>query len=161
MGQGLGHMGEEKGVIIDVKGQWQAAGHECTGEEVQMSQQCLANIKPGQGQEPAVVINDLQEGKKLVATGEPAMRGSVVLPELADLLDLPAAHRLSRGFGVGWMSQSMNQRPAADGGTVQLKPETPVDLRCGKTVGDRRSCSQKFAQQLGDLRAPRTPTIAA
>lgn len=39
----------------------------------------------------------------LVVLGKPAMRRSIVLPELADLLDLPAAHRLARPlvFGVG------------------------------------------------------------
>ena len=38
LSQGLGRMSEEKGVIIDIKSQWQAPCEEGAGKEVEMGQ---------------------------------------------------------------------------------------------------------------------------
>ena len=52
-------MGEEKGVVVDIEGEWQAAGGKGAGEEVEMSQQGLARVKTRQRHDAAVIINDL------------------------------------------------------------------------------------------------------
>ena len=39
LGKGIGRMGEEKGVVIDIEGEGQAAGGKGAGEEVEMRQQ--------------------------------------------------------------------------------------------------------------------------
>ena len=66
-----------------------------------MSAQGLARGEPGQRHDAAVIIDDPDEVKGRAVLAQPAMRRSVVWPELADLLDLldlPAAHRLARGL---------------------------------------------------------------
>ena len=69
------------------------------------------------------------------------------MPELADLLDLPAAHRLERFLVAGVRGEVIGQRPAAHGGAVQLQSVTPVHFRSGKAVRGRRLGTQRLAQQ--------------
>lgn len=78
---------------------------------------------------------------------KPAMWRSVVLPELADLLDLPAAHRLGTFFVTGIGCQVLEECPAADGGAIELEIMTAMHLRSGKAVGGRRVATQQLAQQ--------------
>src|SRR5271156_198849 len=91
-------MGKEEGVIIDIESQRQAAGEKGAGEQVQMGKERLARIEPGHGQNTAVIVDDLQQRKRVDSTGKPAMGRGVILPELADLLHLPATNWLAEGF---------------------------------------------------------------
>lgn len=74
LGKSFGRMSEEKGVIIDIKGQGQATGEEGAGKEVEMSQQRLPEIETSQRHHTTVVINDLDEVKRRVVLAKPAMR---------------------------------------------------------------------------------------
>ena len=69
---------------------------------------------------------------------KPAMGRSVVLPELADLLDLPAAHWPGAFFVPGIGSQLLSERPAADRSAIELERMTTMHFRGGEAVGGRR-----------------------
>lgn len=124
-----------------------------------MRQEVLALIDPGEGQESAVVIDDFQERKEFWPAGKPAMRRSIVLPELADLLDLPAAHGPSRRFVFGVGSQALSERPTAHGGAIQLASMATMHLRGGKAVGSRRARLEELAQQRADFLWPSRPLV--
>lgn len=59
---------------------------------------------------------------------KPAMRRGIVLPELADLLDLPAADWLARLFVFGVWSEPLSESPAADGGAIELELAATMHL---------------------------------
>ena len=67
------------------------------------------------------------------------MRGGVVLPELADLLDLPAPHGFERLLVAGVRRELMGQSPAADRGAVELEAVAAMHLRSGKAVESGRA----------------------
>ena len=54
LGKGLGLVGEEKGMVVDVERQGQAVGGEGGGKEIEMSQEGLARIKPCEREQAAV-----------------------------------------------------------------------------------------------------------
>src|SRR5271170_2212140 len=107
-------MGKEEGVIIDIESQRQAAGEKGAGEQVQMGKERLARIEPGHGQNTAVIVDDPQQRKRVDSTGKPAMGRGVILPELANLLHLPATNWLAGRFVFGVGGQTLSQCPAAD-----------------------------------------------
>lgn len=98
LGEGLGHAGEIEGVIVDVERQREAVGEESGGQEVEMGGEIFALVNASAGDDAAVVIDDLQERGLALLAVEPAVRRSVILPKLADILDLPAADRARRLF---------------------------------------------------------------
>ena len=74
LGEGGGLMGEERrGMAIDREGQWQAAGGEGAGEEIQMHQQRLARVKPRQGHDATVIVDDLEAVKWRTVFAQPAV----------------------------------------------------------------------------------------
>ena len=46
LGEGIGLMGEEEGMIIDVEREREATSHKGAGEKVEMGQECLAWVEP-------------------------------------------------------------------------------------------------------------------
>ena len=83
------------------------------------------------------------------------MGRGVVLPELADLLDLPAAHGLERLFVPGVGGEVVGQCPATHGGAVELESVAPMNFRGRKAVGCRRLGTEQLAQQSEDGQRPR------
>ena len=76
-----------------------------------------------------MIIEDLEEVKWRVFGAKPAMGRGVVLPELADVLDLPASRRLAGPFFVfGIRSDSLLQGPSSHAGPIQLELMPTVDL---------------------------------
>ena len=112
-----------------------------------MGAEGFARVKPGQGQEAAVIVDEFEHGRRLGLAGQPARRRGVVLPELADLLALPATHRLGRLLVAGVRGEVVRHRPAAHGGAVQPQGVAAVDFRSGKAAGGRRPGTQELAQQ--------------
>ena len=92
---------------------------------------------------------------------QPAMRRSIVLPELADVLHLPAAGRLRFLFRRGIGSQIIFQSPAPDGSPVDFEFLAAQDFGGGKAVGKRRFSRKQFVQQGKHLGGPRFTAIAA
>ena len=80
---------------------------------------------------------------------EPMMRRSVVLPKLADLLDLPAPHRFARLLGFGVRAETLRQRPAAHAGAINFEQMAAMNLRGGEAIGGRRTRTQELAQHHG------------
>ena len=85
-----------------------------------------------------MVVEEFEQGRLLGLVCKPAMWRSVVLPELADLLDLPAAHRSGAFFVTGIGCQLLDEGPAADGRAIKFERMTAMDFRSGEAVGGRR-----------------------
>ena len=89
-----------------------------------MSQQGLAQVETGQRHDATVIIDDLDEVKGRAVLAKPAVGRSIVLPELTDLLDLPAAHRLARGLVAGVRGEPLRERlacsPKVDPGAMRV-----------------------------------------
>lgn len=161
LGKSLGLVGEEKGVVIDVESEGQATGSESAGEEVEMSQEALARVEACEGKKAAVIVEDLEQRRLLGLVGKPAMWRSVVLPELADLLDLPATHRLGAFFVTSIGCQVVLEGPAANGGPSELELMTAMNFRSGEAVGGRRVGLEQLAQQSQDCGGPGRKAVAA
>lgn len=92
---------------------------------------------------------------------KPAVRRSIVLPELADLLDLPAADRFARLLVLGVGSEPMPDGPTSNRRAIELELVAAMDFGGGKTIGSRRACREELAQQGEDLRGPGGAAIAS
>ncbi len=147
-------------MIIDVKAEGQSDGSKGAGKKIQMSRKIFAIIEFGSGQNAAVVIDQLKERRLIIGRAEPAMRGSVVLPELADVLHLPAAHRLRFLFVSGIGSQIIFQSPAADGSAVEFEIVV-AHFGSRKAVGKRWAGREEFFQESGDEGGPGFAAIAS
>ena len=126
-----------------------------------MSQETFAWVEPNEGEKVAVVVEEFEQGRLLGLVCKPAMWRSVVLPELADLLDLPAAHRPGAFFVAGIGCQLLHEGPAADGRAIEFERMTAMHFRSGEAVGSRRVGTQQLAQQSEDQRRPLGETVAA
>ncbi len=93
-----------------------------------MSQKSLARVKAGEGEKAAVIVEQFEQGRLLGLVGKPAMWGSVVLPKLADLLDLPAAHRFGAFFVTRIGRQVVLECPAPDRGPIELELMTAMNF---------------------------------
>lgn len=89
------------------------------------------------------------------------MRRSVILPELADVLDLPAADRTRGLFAWSYRRQILRQSPTADGGAVDGKVVAAEDFGSGKAVGAARMGGEELAQGGQHRGWKRLATIAA
>lgn len=89
------------------------------------------------------------------------MRGGVILPKLADVLSLPAAHRAARFFERPWRSEFFAEGEAADRGAIQREVMAAGNLGGGKAVGSRRSGGEQLAQSGEDLGGPGPAALAA
>ena len=154
-------MGEEKAVVIDLKTEGQSDGGKSVGKKIQMGGEIFQFVKLGAGEKAAVVVDQLEERGLIIFGGDPAMRGSVVLPELADILHLPAAGRLRFLIVGGIGSEIVLQRPAADGSAVQFEIVAAQDFGSGQAVGNRRTGGEKFFQESDDKGWPGFAMIAA
>ena len=161
LGEGVRGMGEEEGVVVDVEGERQALSEEGAGEEAEMRQERFARIEPHQWQQAAVVVDESEQGRLCRQGGEPAVGGGVVLPELADLLDLPAADRLSGLLVAGIGREVLGERPAADGGAVEFERVAAMDFGSGKAAGRGRGGAEELAQQSADGGRPLLALVAA
>ena len=154
LGERIGILGEEHGVIIDVDLQRSAVDQEGGGEEIEIGQEEFSAIKFGTDKHAAAIVEHIEHGKVQRAGREPAMGGSVQLPEFADLGALPAAHGCVRAFGRSRMRIIILNRPAADLGAVQLEGEQSQDFRGGEAVRARRGAIQALFEEVDDRLGP-------
>ena len=68
------------------------------------------------------------------------------MPELADVLDLPAAHRAGRLFARAELGETFTQSPAADGGAVDGEVMATQRFGSSEAEGARRRGPEKLAQ---------------
>src|ERR1700681_3824016 len=126
-----------------------------------MSQEALARGEACEREKAAMVVDEYEQRGLVGLVRKPAMWRSVVLPELPDLLDLPAAHRCGTFFVKGIGGQLLKERPATDGGAIEPEVMTAMHLRSGETVGGRGAGTQQLAQQIEHQRGPLRETVAA
>ena len=86
-----------------------------------------------------MIVDEFEPGWLFRQGWEPAMRGDVVFPKLADLLDLPAAHGFEQLLVAGVRRELMGESPAADRGAVGFEAVAALHLRSGKAVGSGRA----------------------
>jgi hypothetical protein len=147
-------------VVIDVEAQGQSCGEKSLAQELQMSQEGFALVESGADDQTAVVIHEMQEAGLPVLSDQPAMRGSIILPELAHALSLPAADRGPFSF-KHWRGQMVAQGEAAHGGAVQFEVETAQDLRGHQAVGAGRLGLEQTSDQIQDRLGPRFAVVTA
>ena len=147
LGEGLGLAGEKEGVIVNVQGERQPVLAKSRGEEVEVRGEIFALVKAGAGQHAAVVIDDFQERRLALLAGKPAVRRSIVLPELSDLLHLPAPDGAARFFPRARRGQAVSQRPAAHRGPMDRAVMAAEHFGSGEAVGARGHGTQQLAQR--------------
>ena len=144
LGQRVGILREEQGMIIDVDLQRSAVDEESGGEEIEIGQEEFSAIEFGTDKDAATILEHIEHGKVQGAGREPAMGRSVQLPEFADLGALPAAHGCVGAFGRSRMRITLFNRPAADLGAVQLEGVQSEGFGGGEAVRARWGASQAF-----------------
>jgi hypothetical protein len=160
LGEGVGVVGIEEGVVVHIKGQGQAVGLENTGEKIEMGQEGFARVEPCAGVEPRGVVEDFQQDLFVGTAGQPSVRGGIVLPEGAVIAGLPAFDGFANGFVAGVGSQFVLEGPAADAGTVGFEVETTMEFAGDGAVGGGRFGSEELGDQGGDFGWPIRVVIA-
>jgi hypothetical protein len=161
LGERVGILGEEHGVIIDVDLQRPAVSQERSGEEIQVGEQEFAVIDFGADEQATAIVEHIEHGKVQRAGGEPAMGRSVQLPQFADLGALPATDGGVRAVGWSPMSQAILEGPAADLGAVELEGMQAQGLRSREAVGGRWGASQAFLEEISDRLGPGRGMVTA
>ena len=100
--------------------------------------------------------SEIAKGRSLCPKGSAGGRW-----QLADLLNLPAAHRLTGRLVPGVWGEAVRQRPAAHTGAVEFELVAAMHLRGRKTIGGRRPRPQELAEQSTHLVRPGRMMIAA
>ena len=154
LGQRVGILREEHGVIIDVDLQRSAVDEESGGEEIEIGQEEFSAIEFGTDKHAATIVEHIEHGKVQRAGREPAMGRSVQLPEFADLGALPAAHWGVRAFGRSRMGITLFNRPAADLCAVELEGVQSEGFGGGEAVRARWGAIQAFFEEVGDRFGP-------
>ena len=157
---GLWSVGEKEAVIIDVEAQWQADRLKGVAEKLQVSGQSFPRVQPSPGDTAAMVINELQQRGLPVLAGQPPVRRSIVLPELAHSLGLPAPNRSRLGLGLLGHPIVLEGK-TAHVGPVGFELEAAQQLRSNETVGARGSCLEQLANQGLNMVGPGLAVIAA
>ena len=79
LGEGVGSVGEEEGVVVHVECEREAVGEEDAGEEVEVREEGLGGVKACAGVVACGVIEDVEEDLLLRRSRQPCVRGCVVL----------------------------------------------------------------------------------
>ena len=138
LGESAREVGEKEGVIIDIKRKREAVCKEGAGEEIEMRRKVFGMVDTGAGIDAGGVVDDVEQGIFRRVTGEPGVRRSIVLPERAEVADLPSADGFIGLFVASIRSEFVSDSPAADGGTVGLEIEAAEQLAGDGAVGGGR-----------------------
>ena len=161
LGEGIGLLGKEEAVAVDVEGQRQSVLGEGGGQEVEVGQQVLAFVELGPGDQTRAIVNQIQERILDGGAREPRVRRGVQLPEFADRLTLPALDGGLGTRGAGVDGQIVLMSPPAHLSPCQLDPEATVNLAGGEAVGSGWTGAQELTQQiLNGCRPPRAMIAA-
>ena len=161
LGEGVGVVGIEEGVVVHVESEGQAVGLEDAREEVEVGQQGFAGIKTCARVQACGVIQNLQQDLLVGAAGQPGMGRGVVLPERAVVAGLPAFDGFSGGFVTGVGVELVGDGPAADAGAVGFEVKPAVEFTGGSTVGGGRLGGEEFGEQRRHFGGPVGVMIAA
>jgi len=123
-----------------------------------MGQQRFPLVEPGTEDQAAVIIEDMQQRRLPILTRQPPVRRSVILPELAYFLGLPAPDRLAFGFGF-FSGQGVSQSETAHGGPSRFESKAAQQFRSDGTV--RAAMMEQVTRGGFDFPGPGLTTIAA
>ena len=98
LGEGVGVVGVEEGVVVHIERQGQAVGLKDAGEEVEVGQQSFSGIESRARVQARGVVEDVQQDLLVGAAGQPGVRAGIVLPEGAVIAGLPAFDRFAGGL---------------------------------------------------------------
>jgi hypothetical protein len=161
LGESVGVVGVEEGVVVHIKGQGQAVGLEAAGEKIEMGQEGFPGVKPCAGVEAGGVVEDFQQDLFVGTVGQPSVRGGIVLPEGTVIAGLPAFDGFGSGFVAGVGGELMGDGPAADAGAVGFEVETTMGFTGRGAGGGRGLGGEPFGDQGGDFSGPVRLVIAA
>jgi len=147
LGEGVGVMGVEEGVVVDVEGQRQAVGLEGLGEEIQVGQEAFGWVEAGAGVVTGGVVQQVEQDLLMGCAGEKGVGRGVVLPECAVVAGLPAFNGLGWPFVASVRGQVVLERPATNTGAVGLEVEAAVQFTGGGTVGRGRFTGKEPGEQ--------------
>lgn len=154
LGEGVGGVGEEEGVVVHIEGQRQAVGLEDAGEEVQVDQEGFAFVKASAEVIARRVVQEVEQDLFVGAVGQEGVRGGVVLPEGGVVAGLPAFDGFGAGLVAGVGGPLVFDGPAADAGTVRFEREAAEQFAGGGAVGRGRFGGEQFGEQRRDLGRP-------
>ena len=123
-----------------------------------MSQQRFLLVEAGPQDQAAVIIEDVQQRWLPILAGQPPVRRSVILPELAYFLGLPTPDGLAFGFGF-FSGQRVSQSETAHGGPSGFESKAAQQFRSDGTV--RAAMLEQVACGGFDFLGPGRTTIAA
>ena len=161
LGEGVGVVGVEEGVVVHIEGQWEAVDLKDAGEEVEVGEEGFGGIKARASVEAGGVVEDFQEDLFVGVTGQPGMGRGVVLPERAVVAGLPAFDGFGRGFVTGVGGEPVFAGPAADAGAIGLEVQAAVKFAGDGAVGARRFGGKKFGGQGDGFDGPIGMVVAA
>lgn len=95
-------------------------------------------VNAGTGVEAGGVVDDVEQGIFRRVAREPSVRRGIVLPERAEVADLPSADRFCGFFVASVRSEFVSDSPSADGGAVGLEIEAAEQFAGDGAVGGRR-----------------------
>jgi hypothetical protein len=161
LGESVGSVGEEQGMVVQVERQGQAVGTKGSLQEIQVSQERFARIELRADVEAGGVIQKVEQDMLLLLLGQPQMWGGIVLPERTPVPHLPAFDGFGSRFIAGIWSQMVGFGPTADTGPVGLKLEAPQQFAGGSVVGGGWLGTEQAVEQVSHLRRPIGGMIAA
>ncbi len=126
-----------------------------------MIQECFGIIKARRDIEAGGIVQEVEQDVLVRLAREPVMGRSVVLPEGAPILGLPAFDRLGGFLKASIGGQIILEGPATHTGAVGLKLPTPMQFAGGGTIGARRFGGEELMEQLGHFGGPSRMMIAA
>jgi hypothetical protein len=160
LGESVGVVSVKEGVVVHVKGQWQAMGLKNAGEKIEVGEQGFSGIEARAGIQAGGIIENVQKDLLVGAAGQPRVRRGIVLPERAVIAGLPAFDGFGRGFVAGIRGELVLDGPAADAGTVGFEMKAAEQFTGDGAVGARRFGGEEFGDQSGDFGGPLRMVIA-
>jgi hypothetical protein len=154
-------VGEKEAVIINVALEGPSVGQKGGGQKVEVGEPQFALVEFGAREEAATVVEPIEQGKGEVRGWEPAVGRGIQLPEFADALALPAAHRRPDFFGRDGVGQMVLEGPAADLGAVEFEVVEAERFRGDKAVGAGRRAVQAFVEEVQNGLGPGRGGVAA
>jgi hypothetical protein len=161
LSEGIGGVGEEQGMVVYVKPQWQAPGAKGPIQEVQVGQEGFGRIEPRTDVETGGVVQEVEQDVFMGLERQPVMGRGVILPERSPVLRLPSLDGFAHLFITGVRSQVVLNGPAPDAGSVGLEPKTAEQFARGPVVRTGRFGTEELAQQVGDADRPAWTVIAS
>ena len=151
LGEGVGVVGVEEGVVVHIEGQRQAVGLKGAGEEIVVSEKGFARVEACAGVETGGVVEDFEEDLLVGHAGQPGVGRGVILPEGAVITGLPAFDGFGRSLVTGVGGELMFDGPAADTGAVGLEVEAAMGFAGGGAIGGRRFGGEQLGEEGGDF----------